>query len=121
MAPRQAADRDSAERGKVAGQALDIEGEMNSVARLRMGELELQHPSGRQRVARPAERDPRRGPAPQPLPGVVLSHATALASRRAAPFPASRGRSRPAASKIPIRSSQASNSGAGRKPKTERT
>ena len=118
-APGLAANRDGAEPLQVSGQLLNVQGMVDRVARLGMGQLELEHPPGRQRVARPAERDPRRGPAPQPLPGVVLSHATALASRRAAPLPASRGRSRPAASRTPIRSSHASNSGAGRRPRTD--
>ena len=102
-----------------------VEDRVHGVAGERMGQLEIEMGAGRQGRAGAAEPDARRGRAAQrrPRQGGAFAHASPASSRRNGAEIAS-GRSGPArlpaASVIPMRSSQASNSGAGRLPSARR-
>jgi hypothetical protein len=106
---------------------------VNGVARLRMGETELEHGLRGLAVARAAERDARGGEFSETLPGVDLDrvrffddlevHAASesVFACRSKGWPAGRRRRRPAASVICMRSSHSSNSGARRSESARRT
>jgi hypothetical protein len=104
------------------GKAPEVPGDMYRIARLRMGELEFQEGRGREPAPTPPEPDAGLGKAPQHGPGIVHS-ARSSANRLTVPSNgvARRGPARALLpSKIPMRFSHASNSGAGRRPSTSR-
>ncbi len=97
-------------------QGVEVEGRVDGVSRLGVGELKLKQSTRRNRVARAAKADARAGGLSQLRPRISLHDPQAPNSRRIGSPPSDGGASRAWASYIPIRSSQASNSGAGRRP-----
>ena len=121
------ADLEHLEPGEALPDEGRVEGGVDGVLGRGVRGPELQLARGGQRVAGPAEGDPGPGRLPQHLPRVGRrggrrlqgAHAPAEASRARAPG-ASAGRlsTWPASSMSPVRTSHASNSGAGRRPST---
>ena len=107
--------------GKLRDHRGGIEMCLDRIAGAGMRELEFEHAVRGQAIAGAAERDAGGRRAAQIIPEISgrQGHRGAATRRRAAP-PEGLGRTREFASMMPKTLSQASNSGAGRKPNTER-